>query len=317
MITKALPTGSVSLRLYASQGTAIEQVNQLRSEAILAEDAGYDGVMISEHHAGFPGYLPNPIQVASFLLASTSKIWVSPCPLLLPMKPKALLAEEIAWLSSAYPQRLAVGFAAGTLPVDFELAEVPFDQINNRFKSDLPWVVNTLRGFSKGPLENDLAIQQCKKQPVSMVVAAQSPEACRRAAKLNLGILFDSLQSPEVSMKLSSIYRDAGGDGPVILIRRVWIGEPPTSEIKAQMQHYHSYASQRAKDNWSKGDGTVVAENGEKVADQLLEILENSGCDTLNVRVHVAGIDQDQIRDQMITHSGTLVPLLKLGLKSS
>ena len=60
-----------------------------------------------------------------------------------------------------------------------------------------------------------------------------------------------------------------------------------------------------------------MAESGEKAADQLLEILENSGCDTLNIRVHVAGIDQDQIRDQLITHSGTLVPLLKLGLKSS
>ena len=56
-----LGAGSVSLRLYASEGTSVDQVNQMRAEAQLAEDIGYDGVMVSEHHAGFPGYLPNPL----------------------------------------------------------------------------------------------------------------------------------------------------------------------------------------------------------------------------------------------------------------
>ena len=62
-----LGAGSVSLRLYASEGTSVDQVNQMRAEAQLAEDIGYDGVMVSEHHAGFPGYLPNPLQLSAFL----------------------------------------------------------------------------------------------------------------------------------------------------------------------------------------------------------------------------------------------------------
>ena len=35
-----LCAGSVSLRLYASEGTSVDQVNQMRAEAQLAEDIG-------------------------------------------------------------------------------------------------------------------------------------------------------------------------------------------------------------------------------------------------------------------------------------
>ena len=317
MSHRSLRTGSVSLRLYASEGTSVQQVNQMRAEAQLAEEVGYDGVMVSEHHAGFPGYLPNPLQLSAFLLAATEKIWVSPCPLLLPTKPRAMLAEEIAWLSSAYPHRVGIGFAAGALPVDFELAEVPFDEKNTRFKSSLPWIVNTLRGIAEDPIAKDLAIQQCKLQPIPIAIAAQSAEACRRAAKLNAGILFDSLQSPEVSNKLSSAYREAGGNGPVILIRRVWIGSPPASKIQAQMDHYHSYASDHAKSNWIQGDSTVLGQNGAQAAERLIKILHDSGCDTVNIRVHVAGLEANQISEQLEKHKDDLVPLLKSALRPS
>jgi len=311
MVKQPLQNGSVSLRLYPCPGTAPEQINELRSEAAIAERVGYDGVMVSEHHAGFPGYLPNPLQLASFLLAATKGIWIAPCPLLLPLKAKALIAEEIAWLSSAFPERLGVGFAAGALPVDFELAEVPFDEINPRFKKTLPWVIKTLRGSPEGPLREDLSIQNCLSNPIPMVIAAQSSQACIRAAKLDCGVLFDSLQAPSVSRNLSRQYKEAGGSGPVILIRRVWIGNSPKSAIEAQMRHYHSYANERAKANWGPGDSTIVAKDGEQAASQLLEVLRESECDTVNVRVHVAGLESGQIREQLLNHEADFLPVLK------
>ena len=116
-------------------------------------------------------------------------------------------------------------------------------------------------------------------------------------------------------MKLASAYREAGGEGPVILIRRVWIGSPPIAKIHAQMEHYHSYASDRAKGNWTQGDGTVVANNGEEAAEQLLKILDDSGCDTINIRVHVAGLDPGEISEQIKAHEDSLVPSVKSGLR--
>ena len=60
-----LAHGSISLRLYPHDLGAVEQIDLLRAQAAKGVAAGYDGVMVSEHHAGFPGYLPNPTQLAA------------------------------------------------------------------------------------------------------------------------------------------------------------------------------------------------------------------------------------------------------------
>jgi alkanesulfonate monooxygenase SsuD/methylene tetrahydromethanopterin reductase-like flavin-dependent oxidoreductase (luciferase family) len=306
-----LAVGSVSLRLYPCPGSPADQVDELRAEAALAAEIGYDGVQVSEHHAGFPGYLPNPVQLAAFLLAAMPRGWVAPCPLLLPLKARALVVEELAWLAAAYPDRVGAGFAAGALPVDFELAEVPFDEVVARFKDALPWAVAALRGEITGPLAADAAVARCADAPVPVVVAAQSTAAVRRAAELGCGVLYDSLQKAEVGARLSAAYRDAGGSGPVVLIRRVWIGDPPAAAIERQMAHYRSYAPDRALANWGDGDGTIVGTTGTEAAERLLGEMAAQGADTLNVRVHVAGLEPADIRAQLHQHATDFLPTLK------
>ena len=73
--------GSISASLYihglpASQGAAF-----LVRQAQIAEDAGFDGVTISEHHAGLFEYVPVPLMGVSWILAATRRIWAGPCPL--------------------------------------------------------------------------------------------------------------------------------------------------------------------------------------------------------------------------------------------
>ena len=68
MTSAPLAPGSVSLRLYPHDLPAVKQVEILRRQAKRAVEIGYDGVMVSEHHADFPNYLPNPVQLAGLLL---------------------------------------------------------------------------------------------------------------------------------------------------------------------------------------------------------------------------------------------------------
>ncbi len=96
-------------------------VTELCAQAGLALEGGFDGVMTSEHHGGFPGYLPNPQQVASFVLDDHPDGWAAASPLLLPLRPTALVAEETAWLAARHPGRVGLGVAAGALPLDFEV----------------------------------------------------------------------------------------------------------------------------------------------------------------------------------------------------
>ena len=316
MTATPLAPGSVSLRLYPHDLDPVRQVAVLREQARRASDVGYDGVMVSEHHADFPGYLPNPVQLAGILLDAMPHGWVAPCPLLLPLKPYALIVEDLAWLAAAYPGRVGVGFAAGALPVDFELAEVPFDEIVDRFKAALPRAVHALRGDDPTPLGRDRAVRRLAEHPVPVLVAAQSAPACRRAAALGCGVLYDSLQSAEVSARLGAAHREAGATSGRVLIRRVWIGEPPTESMAAQMAHYRSYASEAAQRNWTDGS-LVQGDSPEAAADALLEVLEASDCDTVNVRVHVAGLRPEDVNDQLVRHQGVFLDRVRAGLAGS
>ncbi len=312
MVDIALPLakGSVSLRLYPHDGPAAEQLNEVRDLAQRAVEVGYDGVMVSEHHAGFPGYFPSPQQMAGFLLSAMPSGWAAPCPLLLPMKPYALIAEEVAWLAAAFPGRVGAGFASGALPVDFELAEVPFDEISPRFKQALPLVVAALRGEAEGPLGDDRAIAACADHPVPMVAAAQSLAAVRRAAGLGLGILYDSLQATDHVRALSDAYDEAGGTGPKILIRRVWIGGPPGEAVDNQLDLYRTYTTEGTMARWDQGANTVLATDATEAAEQLWAAMEATGSNTINIRIHVVGLSPAYIRDQLDLH-GELVEHLK------
>src|SRR5215211_7024885 len=109
--------GSVSLRLYPHNDLgAVGIVDELRAQAALADERGFDGVMTSEHHGGFHGYLPNPLQVAGWCLEVMKHGWAAPAPLLLPLRPPALVAEEIAWLAARFPGRVGLGVASARSP---------------------------------------------------------------------------------------------------------------------------------------------------------------------------------------------------------
>ena len=226
------------------------------------------------------------------------------------MRPYALIAEDLAWLDAAYPGRVGAGFAAGALPVDFELAEVPFNEIVERFKQALPKVVNALRGQDVSPLGADRAIVRTADSPLPMVVAAQSPAAVRRAAALNLGVLYDSLQTAAVTARLGEVYREADGTGPRIAIRRVWIGDPPTEQMAKQMAHYRSYAPDRAMKNWD-GDQLIAAPDGVETADALADFLTAADCDTVNVRIHVSGLEPAMVDEQLRRHAEEFLPRLR------
>src|SRR2546430_11744834 len=106
--------GSISFRAYPHAGLdAPAIVAELRAQAALAVTHGFDGVMTSEHHGGFAGYLPNPLQLAGFLLDAMPTGWAAACPLLLPLRPAALVAEEVAWFAARVPPRVGGGGPAG------------------------------------------------------------------------------------------------------------------------------------------------------------------------------------------------------------
>ncbi len=303
--------GSVSLRSYPNQGlAATETITELRAQAALAVEHGFDGVMTSEHHGGFPGYLPNPLQLAGFLLDAIPRGWAAACPLLLPLRPAALVAEETAWLAARFPGRVGLGVAAGALAVDFEIMDVPMDDLAARFTNGLELVAGALRGGAVGPLAADPAVARCREHPVPLLSAAASVTAARRAARVGAGLLFDSLVTPVRVRELVDAFRAAGGTAPCVLVRRAWLGDPPRAEVDRQVAVYRDYAPTAAPAHWG-ADEMVVSADAEAVARGLLDAQQASGTDALNLRVHVPGVSAAAAREQIERLGREVLPGLR------
>jgi alkanesulfonate monooxygenase SsuD/methylene tetrahydromethanopterin reductase-like flavin-dependent oxidoreductase (luciferase family) len=306
--------GSVSLRVYPhNELTAAGIVDELRMQASLAVRHGFDGVMTSEHHGGFHGYLPNPLQAAGWCLEAMPSGWAAPCPLLLPLRPPALVAEEIAWLAARFPGRVGIGVASGALPEDFEIMHAPMDDLAARFTAGFEELAGMLDGSDPRGLADDPAIQACRAHPVPVLSAAMGFTAVRRAARLGAGLLFDSLSTPERCRELTDAYRDAGGTAPCVMIRRAWVGEPPRERLDDQLDVYRSYSPASAQQHWG-GNELVDAPTPERVVDGVVDALRRAGADACNLRVHVPGVDPGAAREQIARLGDEVLPLLRAEL---
>jgi alkanesulfonate monooxygenase SsuD/methylene tetrahydromethanopterin reductase-like flavin-dependent oxidoreductase (luciferase family) len=302
--------GSVSFRSYPHDDLgAPEVVDELRTQAALATAHGFDGVMTSEHHGGFAGYLPNPLQLAGFLLDAMPEGWAAPCPLLLPLRPTALVAEETAWLDARFSGRVGIGVAAGALPVDFEVMGSTTDDLTQRFGAALATLTAALRGEAEGTLARDAAIARTRARPIPVLSAAASKTAARRAAAARAGLLFDSLVTPDHVRALVDEYHGAGGTHPCMLIRRVWVGEPPRADVERQVDVYRGYAPTNAPRHW--GADEMATGSADAVAKQLVESAHQAGVDALNLRVHVPGVGVAAAREQIERIGSDVVPYVK------
>ena len=314
-MTAALAPGSISLRLYPHlDRPAPGVVAELTGQAALAADHGFDGVMVSEHHAGFYGYAPNPQQMVGWCLEEMASGWGAASPVLLPLRVPTIVAEEAAWLNARFPGRVGIGVAAGGLPADFELLDMPMDELAKRFTAGMERVCSLLRGDDGGDgMVGDPAIAACAAAPIPMTSAVNSNTSVKRAARLGAGIILDSLTAIERCREIISLYKESGGTGAAILIRRAWLGEPPRADLDKQMDVYKSYSSGSAMKNWGADEVVTVTDPSEE-AEKLLDALRDTGADALNIRVTVPGVGPEQVRDQIIGMGDEVLPLVCKGL---
>jgi alkanesulfonate monooxygenase SsuD/methylene tetrahydromethanopterin reductase-like flavin-dependent oxidoreductase (luciferase family) len=305
--------GSVSLRLYPhNELAAPEVVAELCAQGALGLAHNFEGVMTSEHHGGFAGYLPNPLQMVTFILEENPAGWAAASPLLLPLRPTALVAEEVAWLAARHPGRVGVGVAAGALPLDFEAMGVPLASAVATFKAELPRVVDMLRGQDLREVGGDPALLRCRTHPVPVLSAAASKVAAVRAARCGAGILMEGMSSAERLAGLCGSYDEAGGTGPKVLIRRVWLGDLQRALIDRQREVYDSYARKAAAFG---DDQTISADDPDELAGRLYDSIRTSGATAVNLRVHLPGLPTDLVRQQIVRLGDEVVPGLTARLR--
>jgi alkanesulfonate monooxygenase SsuD/methylene tetrahydromethanopterin reductase-like flavin-dependent oxidoreductase (luciferase family) len=301
--------GSVSLRLYPhNELDASGVVNELCAQARMGLDAGFDGIMTSEHHGGVGGYIPNPFQMASFVLEESAVGWTAACPLLLPLRPTALVAEETAWLAARHPGRVGLGVAAGAMALDFTSMGLALSDAVPSFKRELGSIVAMLQGRELRGLDEDRALQQCKVNPIPVLSAAVSLTAARRAAACGAGILLEGMSSVAKVAAMSKAFDDEGGTGSKVLVRRVWLGEPRREAVANQRRFYETNGPAA---NAFPEDQTVTSPDPAELAERLVAIQDESGVDAINLRVHLPGLSAQAIREQISALGTEVLPAMR------
>lgn len=309
MTTAPLAPGSISLRLYPhNELDATGVVDELIAQAAQGLAGGFDGIMLSEHHGGVGGYLPNPLQMSGFVLESTPSGWAAACPLLLPLRPTAGLAEDVAWLSVRHPGRVGLGVAAGGRALDFEAMGLDPTKAVPVFKAELASIVAMLSGRELRGLDEDRAFQHCRTNPIPVVSAAIATGAARRAAACGAGILLEGVSPVDKLARCCAAYDAAGGTGTKILIRRVWLGRADSDLIESQRRFYQQGSPTGQA---LPKDQTIATDDAGEMVERLQTLLTESGANALNLRLHLPGIPAGAIREQIAALTEQVVSRLR------
>lgn len=287
-------------------------VDEMLADARFVDDAGFDGVLVSEHHGGLAGYLPNPLQCVGWVLGETTHVWGAPCPLLLPLRSTGIVAEETAWLAARFPGRVGLGVAVGAAPADFEVAGVPFAERTSRYRAALGELVGSLTGRAAGPLAGDRALQRCREHPVPVVCATTTEFGVRVAAAAGAGIMLDGLSPLSWSIELAAGYREAGGLGPVVLSRRAWLGDAPASAAADDVQRYAAFTPPADHERMVADDSMLTHQDAAELAGLLTASLDATGADCLSLRLNLPGTGPTAVRDQIARFGAEVLPLLRV-----
>ena len=219
--------GSVSMRLYPHNELRPPVVDELCAQAVLAADGGFDGVMTSEHHGGFAGYLPNPLQVTGWLLEAMRTGWCRAVP-----DAPAAAARR----AGGRGDRLAGarGFPVGSgrrgrrLAADFEVMEVPLRREGGPFRRRCLRLV-TPCSVAMPSATSPVTRRSCLRgAPVTPVVStAMSPGGPPGGGEPDAGLVTRAATVPARLGAVTMPTSRPAAPARRILIRRVWLGDPP------------------------------------------------------------------------------------------
>jgi probable F420-dependent oxidoreductase len=117
LFTGQLPAGSS--RTFAQEYR--DTVAMVR----LAEDLGFDGAWVSEHHGASDGYLPSLLVMLAALAEATTRIRLGTGVILTPLHDPVRLAEDAAVLDQLSEGRLVLGLGLGWREEEFRMLRIP------------------------------------------------------------------------------------------------------------------------------------------------------------------------------------------------
>ena len=181
------------------------------------DEAGFDTVILSEHHGTDDGYLPAPLAFAGCILGRTKRIRVGVAALLLPLYDPIRVAEDLAVLDVASGGRIGITAGLGYRREEYEMFGKDWKGRGKLFDSCLEALQ---RAWSGEPFEWEGRRIRLSPTPVTkphppVFVGGLGRNAARRAARF--GLPFQPGANNEEAFALYRAECEKRGVPPVIL----------------------------------------------------------------------------------------------------
>jgi alkanesulfonate monooxygenase SsuD/methylene tetrahydromethanopterin reductase-like flavin-dependent oxidoreductase (luciferase family) len=202
--------------------------------AKVAEDAGFDGVFLPEHHMMDDAYLPSPFPLLGAMAAVTERIHIGTTVHLLPFYNPIQTAEAAAVVDQIANGRLRLGVGIGNFAPEFDLMGLEKKNQAGRFKEAIELLKLAWTGEEfdfKGRFFNSKGKITPVPVDAKLWIGAMSDIGVRRAAEHGCPWPTDPLHNIAVLKHWADVYRKAGAefgtseDCSVVLLRDAWIAD--------------------------------------------------------------------------------------------
>ncbi len=196
------------LRRYLAEGSPshAELYAAALEQARYVDEAGFDSLVVSEHHAVPDGYLPSPFVFVAALAARTTRIFLTVAASLAPLHDPVRLAEDLAVVDLVSGGRVICVLGLGYRPEEYALFERAWAARGEHMERTLEVLTAIWSGepVRRGGREHVLtpALRDSARRLV--FYGGGSTAAARRAARFGLGFY------PQVAdVELAEVYRQA------------------------------------------------------------------------------------------------------------
>jgi alkanesulfonate monooxygenase SsuD/methylene tetrahydromethanopterin reductase-like flavin-dependent oxidoreductase (luciferase family) len=227
-----------------------ELLDEVTETCQYAEELGFDGIFIPEHH--FINYITNPsaLSLAIHIANHTKRIKLITAVVVLPFWNPLVLAEEIALVDHISRGRIELGVARGANNYEFTRMGVDMKKSREMYEEGLDVILGALttEDFAwdgkhyKFPKLTTMPRPYTKPHP-PVWATAQSPEGLRAAAKRGFNVLTSPLYGCFADLAAFQYTYDAYNDAlretgqkpkEFGILRRVYVGET-VKEAEAQV----------------------------------------------------------------------------------
>lgn len=120
--------------------------DEMMDQAVLAEELGYDGYFVAEHHFHEYGVFPNPAVALASAAQRTKRIRLGSAVAILPFRNPLAVAEDYAMLDQLSHGRVTLGVGSGYLAHEFAGFGIPPAEKRERFDEALEVLKKALSG---------------------------------------------------------------------------------------------------------------------------------------------------------------------------